>query len=1443
MKQKQFRKRFSIMAAWLLIFSLFTPAVSQAQEESEELKAATQVADAKLNERLMEQFDDDEEVRFIIKFKDKADTKQAAEEGIQNAPSENASASQELFMQRSAVVSALKTTAGQSQRAVSDYLENEAEDGNAADIRPYFIVNGMAVTATKDVVKEIASFSEVEKVLPNEKRDIYLPNDSASEIDSDGDVEWNVERVQAPEVWDNGVDGTGVVVASIDTGAQWDHPALKEKYRGYDPETDEVDHDFNWFDATADEPEPYDDVGHGTHVTGTMVGGEADGSNQVGVAPGAKWISVKAFTEDGGTDDDLLAAAEWILAPEDADGNTRVDMAPDVVNNSWGGGKGKDEWYRDVVTSWRDADIFPEFSAGNETLQNPGGPGSIASPANYPESFATGATDREDELAGFSLRGPSPYEEIKPDIAAPGVGIRSAVPGSDYSSMDGTSMAGPAVSGVAALLRQADSGISVDDMEDILLDTAEAKTDDDYPDTPNNGYGHGLVNALDAVSYVMDGLGSVEGSVLEQGEDDEAPEYSHTAPTAVYEDMETDLTIHATDNVSVLSVELSYQVNDGEWETVDAERTSGDYEDGDYAVTIPGDELEKGELTYHWTIHDYGENDVTTDDYVVDINEGITLGYSEDFSSEPVGWHSFGDHDSWEWGVPESGPEEAKTGDNVYATNLDGSYDNDADATLVMPAIDLPEDEEAYLQFDWWYDLEEVHDYAWVYVSEDQENWKSEKVGFYDTDGWEDVEIDLSDYSGKRIYIGFNLESKVEYDVEKSGIYIDNVALSSSSDSSQASLIDEKRPTPENADMEKPDLSDGKARTMVENSALDDNEADVAELPLDAEVSVEETGRSTKTDPSDGTYTLSSLVPGDYTLQAEAYGFYPEEADVSVDEDETVSQDFTLDEMPEGTLSGAVTDAETGEAIEDATLSLVEDANVTPVETDDDGAYELTAYEGSYTLKVVADGYHYGDVEVTIEDGEVTQDIELEPFYNYRDDEIYYDDGTLDSVWALYESGTSIAVKMSLPDDQDTAIVTDGVFQFGDDTLQDPDGGQFAVEVWDASGKDGLPGEKLAGPIDANAVRDPDERTVIDVSDENIIVDDDFYMVYVQTEENEFAPLLGIDTDEPFAGRSYQGEPGGIWSQLPANDGNYMIRARVSYEVETPEIATPEDGLVTNEEEMTVEGTATPETDVKVENNDKEVDVVEVDEDGAFEVDASLDEGENELSVVTLVDSEETKASDLVTVTLDTDAPDLTIDSPDDGEKSNRETVTVEGKAKDDHLETVTVNGEEASVDDDGAFSKRILLDNGENDIEVVATDAAGNETSETVTMDVKYDAPEVENVLPDEEMTVSTGESVKVEMDSEAGLDATFSIHMPLTNGIQADNATELPMQEESDGHYVGYWTVPQGVKADGAVIVVKVKDAYGNEMREEAEGKLTITQDDDGDAAEASGQISLLP
>src|SRR5699024_8476303 len=142
-------------------------------------------------------------------------------------------------------------------------------------------------------------------------------------------------------------------------------------------------------------------------------------------------------------------------------------------------------------------------------------------------------------------------------------------------------------------------------------------------------------------------------------------------------------------------------------------------------------------------------------------------------------------------------------------------------------------------------------------------------------------------------------------------------------------------------------------------------------------------------------------------------------------------------------------------------------------------------------------------------------------------------------------------------------------------------------------------------------------------------------------------------------------------------------------------------------------------------------------------------------------------------VTLDTEAPELTIESPSDGEMTNRETATVEGTVSDANLDTVTVNGQETAVDD-GEFSQRIMLDEGENVIEVVATDLAGNATTETITIFAKYTAPEIFNLTPEEDHYLETGQSVKIEFESEPGLRTSFMVHMPLTNRSE-EHTSEL--------------------------------------------------------------------
>jgi subtilisin family serine protease len=272
--------------------------------------------------------------------------------------------------------------------------------------------------------------------------------------------------VRAPEVWAAGFTGQGVVIGGQDTGYQWDHPALKGKYRGWNGVS--ADHNYNWHDAIhsgggvcgADSPEPCDDTNHGTHTMGTMVGDDG-GGNQVGVAPGATWMGCRNMNQGNGTPATYSECFQWFIAPTDlANQNPDPTRAPHVINNSWSCPPSEGcnpASLQTVVENTRAAGIVVVVSAGNagsacSTVNDP--------PGIYDASFSVGSTTigAGDPISGFSSRGPVTVDgsnRLKPDLSAPGSNVRSSVPGGGYSSFSGTSMASPHVVGVVGLFLSA----------------------------------------------------------------------------------------------------------------------------------------------------------------------------------------------------------------------------------------------------------------------------------------------------------------------------------------------------------------------------------------------------------------------------------------------------------------------------------------------------------------------------------------------------------------------------------------------------------------------------------------------------------------------------------------------------------------------------------------------------------------------------------------------------------------------------------------------------------------------------------------------------------------------------------------------------------------------------------------------------------------------------
>lgn len=394
-------------------------------------------------------------------------------------------------LRRMNLIKALKANAEMTQREIKEFLRQT----KVKKMVPLWLINGLAVTATSNVVRELAELPGVERVKVDGT--IQAPQLSSS---ANSPAEWNILNVRAPELWSLGFTGAGIVVASVDTGVDANHPDLSANWRGGAN---------SWFDPNGQHSTPYDKTGHGTQVTGIMVGGSAGGT-AIGVAPDATWIAVKIFNDAGQASFSAIHQGfQWLLDP---DGNPLTDDAPDVVNNSWGFDQNPGQCITEFeadVQALKAAGIAMVFSAGNA------GPwaGTSVSPANCPESFAVGALDSSNNIASFSSRGPSSCDgRIYPDLVAPGVNVKTSdltfvgtIPNA-YAYASGTSFAAPHVSGAMALLLGGVPGLTVEELEWALKDSAL----DLGAAGPDDAYGYGLLDVMEAYASLQNSAPCVD---------------------------------------------------------------------------------------------------------------------------------------------------------------------------------------------------------------------------------------------------------------------------------------------------------------------------------------------------------------------------------------------------------------------------------------------------------------------------------------------------------------------------------------------------------------------------------------------------------------------------------------------------------------------------------------------------------------------------------------------------------------------------------------------------------------------------------------------------------------------------------------------------------------------------------------------------------------------
>ena len=478
--------------------------------------AAAPDGSTKIDAEVLQALKNSENAEFFIVLRDQADLSGAASFPTKEAKGQY-------------VFETLRAHSERTQAPIRALL-----NAQGVAYQAFYISNKIYVpTGSDSLVTSLANRDDVARITANQTYQLPEPLRSDKTRSTSG-IEPNLTFVGADQVWSMGITGDGVVLAGNDTGIQWDHPALKNQYRGWNGSS--VNHNYSWWDATGTySTVPGDGYGHGTHISGTMAGDDG-GTNQIGIAPEARLIHCKNLDDGGsGSDAQIIECFQWDLAPWDLTGNNpRPDLAPDAINNSWGGWGGNPT-FQPEIEALQAAGILVEFSAGNA------GPGcyTLGSPSDFDPVITTGSVNHTSPYPGtltwFSSRGPSPFTDTPiPDVMAPGEDIRSSLPGSTYAAWSGTSMSGPHVTGLVGLLWSANPGLRgfVEETQFIIMQTAVplsgqtgSNCGGDYDEGPNNDWGNGTIDALAAVNAAMQfgSPGTLTGTVTDSATEDPLP--------------------------------------------------------------------------------------------------------------------------------------------------------------------------------------------------------------------------------------------------------------------------------------------------------------------------------------------------------------------------------------------------------------------------------------------------------------------------------------------------------------------------------------------------------------------------------------------------------------------------------------------------------------------------------------------------------------------------------------------------------------------------------------------------------------------------------------------------------------------------------------------------------------------------------------------------------
>lgn len=451
----------------------------------------------------------DELININIVFKAQMDTEKLRE---RVADIDNKTA------RREATIRELKMFSEKAQQEVLSIIRSEERNGKSSQIKSHWLSNSITCNATKEVIDILAQRDDIFIIGLNADKNVILAQQSDDRYaeKAEPEITSNVAQVNAPDVWEQGYTGEGVLVAIIDSGVNYNHPDLADHL--WDGGAEYPNHGYNSYDDNID---PMDGTGHGTHCAGTICG-DGTGGKQTGVAPNATLMCVKAINESGNANvNSIVSGMEFAVEH----GAQVLSMSLGIKNSS----VSERTMLRQTCVNTLEVGVIASVACGNEggSAANPipnnvRVPGSCPAPWIHPDQqvnagetscvVSVGAVANNNTVAGMSSRGPVTWQEtsfgdypynpgiglIRPDICAPGVDVVSLDKDTNgYTKKTGTSMAAPCVAGVMCLMLSKDNTLTPAEISMLLETTAEKLSE-----TKNNDTGSGKVNALAAVNSI-----------------------------------------------------------------------------------------------------------------------------------------------------------------------------------------------------------------------------------------------------------------------------------------------------------------------------------------------------------------------------------------------------------------------------------------------------------------------------------------------------------------------------------------------------------------------------------------------------------------------------------------------------------------------------------------------------------------------------------------------------------------------------------------------------------------------------------------------------------------------------------------------------------------------------------------------------------------------------